>query len=139
MKKIILALLFVSNVTLGDSLYILGNSVHVPQAKATNGKHNFLVYERNDYVAGTFINSYGDRTYTMGYRYGITDEFIPDVSLNLLAGLTYGYKQCIGRPMHDSAVVCPSVVVEFRYTKYDIQPTVFFTGGAAVLLFNIEF
>lgn len=139
MKQLLILLLLISNYAYSDSVYLLGNSYHLPSAGATNSNHQFIAIEHRDYVAGTFINSYGYRTSTVGYRYNITDQLIPNVSTNLLVGATYGYRQCFGGRMHDDAVVCPSAVVEFRYTKYKVQPTLFFIGGGAVLLFNVKF
>jgi hypothetical protein len=64
----LIALLFTCLTASAGQVYVGGNSIHLPSANATNQKHDFLAVEYNKFVAGKFINSYGDKTKIIGYK-----------------------------------------------------------------------
>lgn len=121
------------------SIYLGGWSAHLKSAAATNETHEFVVIEHDNYIAGTFINSYGDRTNVIGRKYDT--NLLPDSDFNIAiaAAVTHGYYTCYGTKAGSYKKDCFMPVIELQYTKYDIAPTVLFIGRGAVLLFNVKF
>lgn len=122
-----------------DSLYIGGWSAHTASAHATNGQHQFFVYERNNILAGTFINSYGDRTELVGYKYTIDKFSTDDLTVSIIPAFTYGYHDCFNPTIDTKDKLCPAAPIEIQYTQYKVQPTLLIIPRAAILAFNVKF
>lgn len=135
MKTLIIALLLLSNIALADSIYLGAYSYHINKSPTvTNDNHKLLAYEKNSYVAGTYVNSFGDRAYIVGKR--IKGFDIGDIKISAMVGAVYGYYSCkTGKEPTENAsqVVCPALVPEISYTKYDIQPSILILGNAIAL------
>lgn len=122
-----------------DSIYLGGWSVHAESAHATNATHHFFVLEHNNFIAGTFVNSYGDRTEVIGRRYPI--DLLPDsyFKFAIAPTITHGYYTCYGERAGTHQKNCLMPVVEAQYTKYDVAPTLLLIDKGAVLMVNVKF
>ena len=140
MKLFLFAMLMsLAMFTSAGEVYLGGNSVHMKSAHATNQKHDFLALEYDNFVAGTFINSYGDRTKLLGYKLHIDDFSSQYWQVSVVPALTYGYRACLGGEQVGPKIVCPAMPLEIQYTKYPIVPTILVMPQAVVLLFSVKF
>ena len=134
-----------------DDVYIGGWSKHLndnnknkdqePTEYQFNGDHSLFAYEYDNYVVGHFYNSYYDSTWFASRRFPIATA--GDFSLNLHAGITYGYKSCefskLDYSVEGPPVYCPMIVPEISYDRYMIRPTLMIVGNAFVVTFKINF
>lgn len=132
-------LVLLSSLSVADSLYIGGKSIHWVGDYDYNSDHNTVAYEHGGYVLGYFKNSYHQDTVFTSKVFKITEMGYFD--LNLHAGLSYGYSKCLfvkeDYYIDDPAKVCPAIVPELVYTRYKVQPTLMLMGGL-VFTFKIN-
>ncbi|ALY07250.1 hypothetical protein VmeM32_00151 [Vibrio phage vB_VmeM-32] len=100
-----------------------------------NETHNMKIVQRNNILFGEFTNSFGNRTYVVGYDLVLTNKH--DFQFGLIGGLVHGYKNDAVKSWNYN--VMPIVVPYVTYTKYDIQPSVSLMGNAFVFSIKYQF
>jgi hypothetical protein len=134
-----LTLLVLSVPALAQDLSItLGHySVHLVSEDTTNSEHALIGVRYHHAFGATFINSYGRRTYAVGYTDSV--PFTVNSELYGIVGVTHGYRQCYG-DNGDSAKVCPLGAGGWRYTANEhLQPGVLVAGDAVLGTLDIAF
>ena len=129
------------------SLYVGGWSHHLTErdnGEDFNESHNMFALEVDNYVIGTFKNSFGDQTYAVGYNYSWEYQ---DFEYGVLAGVSYGYKE---KYMDDSKTFLnyngwmPLVVPYVNYNLYEdndvsIKPQLMLLGSAVAVTIRVDF
>lgn len=136
-----LALIFITAAILSapshaDSVYVGAWSKHLDGGDY-NETHELIAVERRDWIAGTLINSFGDRTYMFGKGWDLATT--EDWNFRVYAGASYGYRACDGSEQGEDPKVCPAIVPELSYTKHRVQPAIMLFGGAVALSVKFEF
>ncbi|AUR89989.1 hypothetical protein NVP1135O_60 [Vibrio phage 1.135.O._10N.222.54.B6] len=95
MNKLLIALLALSPIANADALYVGGVSKHFGSNYDGDGykynkNHELVAVEYNSIFLGTMLNSYHERSYVVGYQYGLIKEryFDLDVALGVISGYT---------------------------------------------------
>lgn len=110
-----------------------------------NQDHQFFGVEYQNWVAATFINSFRDRTYALGYDFNW--QYSEKVSYGVIAGMTYGYDD---KDMKDSKFnfvknkFGPLLHAYVDYQLYkdesvEFRPNLGLQGTTLLLLFTAEF
>ncbi len=96
-----------------------------------NSSNDLIMYEKNGYEVGTFVNSYFVRTYLVAKRFEVDGGKFGDFQLYLHAGISHGYHACWSDANYtDDKKTCPMAALELSYNKYKIQPAaILFNGG----------
>ncbi|MES1988095.1 MAG: hypothetical protein V4440_08715 [Pseudomonadota bacterium] len=105
-----------------------------------NQENEMIAIEYHGYIAGRMINSFYDETYFAGKRFVIANY--GDFELATTVGIDRGYKSCKpGRrvPSDNDSVICPIVVPQIIYTKYQVQPSIGLFGNALTLHAEVKF
>ncbi|ENC6709911.1 hypothetical protein ABKY54_004521 [Vibrio harveyi] len=108
---------------------------------ALNYKNDLLAVEYDNWIVGTFKNSYDDRTYTAAYDFNWQRD---DLEYGVAVGLNYGYcgsnqkDKFIDKYGCDTANIVPMVMPYVSYSKFRIKPTVGLLWNALILTFKIE-
>ncbi len=110
-----------------------------------NKEFDYEYTERNDLVAiqykryfgGTFVNSYGHRTYAAGIYIPTSLKNTP-VELSVIAGVSYGYHECSGVPEPgSSAGWCPVFMPEFTLNFGRLKPSLLI-ASAGTRIFTVK-
>ncbi|CAH9016797.1 putative TMhelix containing protein [Vibrio phage 242E40-1] len=95
MKKLLIALLAISPMANADAIYFGGVSKHFGSNYDGDGykyneNHELVAIEYKNIFLGTMLNSYHERSYAVGYQYGLIEEkyFNLDVALGAISGYT---------------------------------------------------
>ena len=95
MEKLLIALLAISPMVNADALYFGGVSKHFGSSYDGDGykyneSHELVAIEYSNVFLGTMLNSYHERSYAVGYQYGLIEEkyFNLDVALGVISGYT---------------------------------------------------
>ena len=95
--------------------------------KGQNETHDLMAVEYDSVIAGTFVNSYGDRSYVAGYDFS-----------GYWKGLEYGaiVGGVIGYPQSD---LLPAVVPYVTIKDWNVKPAIGLLGKAVFLSFKIDY
>lgn len=129
------------------NIYVGGWSHHLTErdnGEDFNESHYMFAIEVDNYVVGTFKNSFGDQTYAVGYNYSWTRG---DFEYGTLLGVSYGYKE---KYMDDSKTFLnhngwmPLVVPYVNYNLYEdsdvsIKPQLMLLGSAVAVTVRVDF
>jgi hypothetical protein len=133
MKLFIISILF-SCSAMADGFYLGGWSHHL-KTDGMNEQHNFIAVEYNNFIAGTFKNSYSDTSFMIAYDWAY--DFDNSISIGAWTGITTGY-DCDLMPMCVNGVV-PAVVPYVTIKALPLQPVVALFGEALFLTVKVEF
>lgn len=128
-------LLFLPSLALADSIRFGGVSTHLSE-KDYNSFHRFIGYERGDWYAAYFRNSYYEDTFAVGKT--LWKKETNGADLMLKAGIDYGYREdskCYkyqGMGNTSDRTVCPRIYGEIRL-DLPYSPSII-TGGNFFLL-----
>lgn len=110
-----------------------------------NSNHEFVGFEYQNWLAVTFINSFRDRTYGVGYDFNweLTDK----MSYGVIAGITYGYdeKDMEGSPfnlVHNGFGPLFHAYVDYQVYKdetMEFRPNIGLNGTTLLLLLTSKF
>lgn len=100
-----------------------------------NETHNMKIVQRNNVLFGEFTNSFGNRTYVVGYDLVLTNKH--DFQFGLIGGVVHGYENDAIKTWKYNLM--PIVVPYVTYTKYDIQPSLSLMGNAFVFSIKYQF
>ena len=138
MNKLIFFVLIYSQSPLAHEIFLGGISKHFGNENVTNENHELVALEFNHIIGGTFINSYGNRSYLLGY----SAEWNKDhwLSFHLAAGVVKGYsdEQYKYLPCFQSEV-CPTAIVGLSVNTPYTKPHLFLMGNALVFTLGFEF
>ena len=121
---LLLTVLFISNKTFADTLYIGALSHHTHKTEAIKReKHPLLIYEKDGgLMVGYFKNSFDKDAFILGYHLYFVREIskdTPDVNIGIKAGLTTGY----------SVPVFAILNAQVGYLDFNMIPTKLITVG----------
>jgi len=126
-----------------DRLYLGALSEH-PFADPRyefNEAHRLIAYERHNWVAGYFDNSYDEDTFLAGRKFS---AHLGAFEFSAIVGASYGYRDCVkGRdwPVNHRRV-CPVAIPAVTYTGLETQlnarPTLMMAGEAVVLTVSVD-
>lgn len=153
MKTAMLLILLAASALAGaDGYAYLGAWSQHPNSKGNvNESHNLLAYELKGVSVGTFVNSFGDRSYIATIE--AASVTMGDFEARALVGVVYGYREC-GKSQPEPSrheygpmpavkegpkLYCPAVIPEISYTGYRIQPSLILLGPAPALTFKVAF
>lgn len=113
-----------------------GHSYHLATGHKVDytSSHDLIGVEAGPYLAATFRNSYGRRSYLAGY--GFSKDW-GHWRGPVYVGAVRGYRSCYGDE-GDKARVCPMAFPSLHYTKYRFQPGVLLFGEALALTVRVE-
>lgn len=122
-----------------DYIYAGGWSKHFGDTTGViNEQHNFVGYERDDWIVGSFKNSFGKDAYLAGKILEIYE--IDNIHLKVAVGGVYGYNSCSDtNPPSNEAVLCPAVAPMLSYERFAMQPTITVVGKAVVVMVKWRF
>lgn len=105
-----------------------------------NENNKLLAFEYNNFVVGTFDNSFDDQTYLVGYDWHTEWN---DFRFGVIGGAMYGYNRGRVYDMFYSegsgTKLLPLALPYVSYNKYLIKPIVGVMGNAVTLLAKYEF
>ncbi|CAH9017268.1 putative TMhelix containing protein [Vibrio phage 193E37-1] len=94
-KLLVVILLLLPLSAFADALYLGGVSKHFGSNYDSDGykyndNHEMIVIEYSNVFLGTMLNSYHERSYVVGYQYGLIEEkyFNLDLALGVISGYT---------------------------------------------------
>jgi hypothetical protein len=130
-----------------DSLHIGAVSHHIsPNDDVNNSNHNLIAYSTDDFIVGTYKNSFSEQTSFTGLE--IIDRHYGDINVKVFAIAHYGYRSCLGGSqdyIDDHGMyqlhakrVCGALVPSITYTKYKIQPSFLMLGNALAFSITVE-
>lgn len=114
-------------------VYVGGFSHHFTDGDY-NETHDYFGLRVNGYAAGTFNNSYNQRTFVLSKYFKALE--LHDFELGAQLGATYGYTKCYGHVPGESAKVCGLAIPEFTYKRFRWQPSVGVTHKVLTLTFR---
>ena len=136
MKKLLFILLLIPSICFSDNLYMGAWSKHFSNNEETNETHNLLGYEKNNYFALYFKNSFKVDSGFVGKRFN--KQITENINVYAMTGLVYGYSDCLRGGDEGSKKVCPFIAPGIKYTKYKIEPNLILFGNAVALSFSID-
>lgn len=136
MKRALVAILATTLAlpSMADGLYLGGWSVHFFTKDVINENHQTVMVEYDNFLGGTMINSFGHRSYILGYSVDLYES--EHFKFNAPAGIMSGYGDTDMIRVGDYAPLL-GVGVEFKLPY--VRPTVLYTGKAAMVMFKLEF
>ncbi|BAV81113.1 hypothetical protein [Vibrio phage CKB-S2] len=115
------------------AVFVGGWSYHFDQEYDYNESHAMFAFQYDKVVAGTFINSYSDRGYLLGYdSWKIENEY---GAIGTYITLMTGYENFRVLPM----ILPYAQLNAFEVNDIEIKPTVLLWGKAVALTINVEF
>jgi len=126
----------------GIDFYFGGWSTHYQNDNWTespykNSSHELIGIKFQDYVAATFMNSFGDRAYLVGKSFNIFE--VKRIDFNVLAVAVYGYEYCTSGKNRDTVKTCPQIMFSIEAQDYSFSPAILLNGEAAMMTFKVSF
>ena len=117
------------------NLHLGGVSHHLdsPSDIEYNESHNMILIERESYVGGFFLNSYGNASLMAAKRYDWTYR---SVNYGFMAGIVYGYED-YQAPLTWNKLT-PAFIPYVQYDYGKVKPTISLMGTAIVLSVELE-
>ncbi|MCF6766230.1 hypothetical protein L3V82_10640 [Thiotrichales bacterium 19S3-7] len=135
---------FIKGETPTDSLYLGMWSYHVSEKhpfRDYNYKNNMIGISYKSLTAGTFINSFHQRSYTVGIRRNLWEKKVGDwnfqAGYNL--GIVYGYKDGKGMFLSDYSPVIPVGLLYLDITYHNVGVSLSTVGDVFMVGFKVEF
>lgn len=149
MKYLILLFSLLSTSALSDSIYLGMVSTHFywngtcgdvkcGEDSTPNSNNNLIMFEHKGYEIGTFKNSYSDQAYLIAKQIELFK--FNDIKFVAHVGIDYGYhKWMFSSKIKEETLTRPVVIFEASYTKYKIEPVVFWFGNGLALSAKYKF
>lgn len=117
-------------------LHLGGWSWHYAGDYITNENHQAVLIEHNGVIGGTMLNSYGRRSWTLGYKADLISAYGVDMPMTI--GALTGYRKdetfwpVVGG-------VTPMLSISVEPEHFVIMPTLHVMGSAFILMATVNF
>ena len=126
------AALSISNAEAETNLYVGAWSKHLV-TDGLNERHDLIAIEHNNWIAGTFDNSYDRETWFAARKWSWKHG---DLEAGVYGGAMRGYSTCFGDDGSGSNV-CPMVAPYITWHAGPVSPQVFLLGEAIAVSIKI--